>query len=528
MGVPGFFSWLLRKNRDNKKLILADPKNIKKHKLLLIDTNCLLHPCVNFIIDKVKQENRVISRDQLELEIFQYIESYIDMLIKKTNSSFVYIAIDGVAPMAKILQQRQRRYKYLYDKEMKLDYVSEEMKVDTTDISKYPVSSIEITPGTPFMERIDNFMKSYLKKLDKRNIKYIYSSYQIQGEGEHKLLNYIKKNIKNSQVIVYGLDADLLFLTLSVDEKLDNDIYVMREKQVFDNKEIDYEKEIEFNYVCIEELRHIITLLDMEIPDFILLCYTIGNDFLPHIKSLDIKTGGLDKIITVYGELCKQYKKRLYENNKINHNMLKMIMSKLVWTEKHVKSFKRRLNEGELDISELKIVFENKTDYYKYYLGIDHIDEEIIKEMVITYISGFDWCIEYYTNECKSWSWGYTYLIPPLLEDIVKYYPQNIKIKEDKCQIKPIEQLLIAIPRGTYDLVIEKDIINKVINNKNIGYLFPMNYNIEINKEDIYWKFPVKIPLIGELEYKEYIQEMKNINIVDYKNKLLDTYDTNY
>jgi len=521
MGVPGFFSWLLRKKRDNKKLIINTPKFIKKNNLLFIDTNCLLHPCVNFIISKVKHDKRDISRDELEDEIFKYISEYINNIIEQTKSEFVYIAIDGVAPMAKILQQRQRRYKYLYEKNMDPKmYLNENFQLEEPDITKYPITSIEITPGTPFMERIDNYLKKYIKSLEEKKIKYIYSSYQIIGEGEHKIIQYIKEQIRDSQIIVYGLDADLLFLTLSIDQKYDNDIYVMREKQVFDNKEIDYNKEIEYNYVDINELQNTIKLLDIKVEDFIILCYIIGNDFLPHMKTIDIRKGGLDKILSSYYDIKKLIKCNLYENNKINHDMLQSIFNKLVWTEQWKKE---KSNDDNI-----KIHFDNKNEYYKYFLGLSgDIDENIIIDMVEKYISGFDWCIEYYTKGCKSWSWGYPYMIAPLISDIVKYYPINILIKKSECKLKPIEQLIIAIPKGTYKYVINEDIIDQIVNNKNIGYLFPENYNIEINKDDKEWKYPVKIPIIGELEYNDYIKEIMKINIIDNKNIVIENYYKN-
>jgi hypothetical protein len=83
MGVPGFFSWLLKnKNKLGSKNIINE--NIEKVKYLMLDTNCLLHPCVNNIIQKYKLGEILIVvndntsiREELEKLIWKKIEDYI-------------------------------------------------------------------------------------------------------------------------------------------------------------------------------------------------------------------------------------------------------------------------------------------------------------------------------------------------------------------------------------------------------------------------------------------------------------------
>lgn len=164
MGVPGFFSWLLKnkKKLGAKNLILNDlPYKIK---WLMLDTNCLLHPCVANILEKYKEGQLKIDpnknlRIQIEQYIWEKITQCIDDMIVQTEPEYIYIAIDGVAPMGKILQQRQRRYRFLFDKKIKLNQTGtiqelEEMISKTTNKPNgieepvLPLSSIELTPGT--------------------------------------------------------------------------------------------------------------------------------------------------------------------------------------------------------------------------------------------------------------------------------------------------------------------------------------------------------------------------------------------
>ena len=47
--------------------------------------------------------------------------------------------------------------------------------------------------------------------------------------------------------------------------------------------------------------------------------------------------------------------------------------------------------------------------------------------------------------------------------------------------------------------------------------MFPISYDLDINKEDKMWKCQVKIPIV---EYDEFIKEIKKINISSIKNSI--------
>lgn len=575
MGVPGFFAWLLRnkKKLGINRLIQTELKC--KIKYLMLDTNCLLHPCVNNVLDKYKNGSLNLDpnksiRGQLEMHIWILIENYINDMISKVNPEVLYIAIDGVAPIGKVLQQRQRRYRYLYDKSIKLNQHSEILfnkKPNGIEEPIIPISSIELTPGTDYMERIHLSMLNYMEKLKTTGIKTIYSSYHEEGEGEHKILQFIKKKLNpDDSVIIYGLDADLLFLSLGIG--VNRDLYIMRESQVFNNKEVDLDEYPDYNYVEIDLLHRLISNLEISTPDFIVLCYLIGNDFLPGMLTLDVKKGGLDKIFEAFTKVIhkenievktdgKITDKLVKINNgeyEIDHNLFIKILRELTWTEKHIwKNINRDrfLNQRDVPLDEReamilksqevkkdsvlkfisglsdntdclsKIEFSSSQEYYSYYLGINSldIDSTIISKMVKDYITGINWCVNYYLDECKSWSWGYNFLVGPLITDIISYYPNKISIKKISRGLNPVEQLMLAIPPETYKYVIESDIIQSMQSNIKIGYMFPISYDLDINLQSKMWKCQVKIPMV---EYDEYLKEIKSIGISNNKNLIFE------
>jgi 5'-3' exonuclease len=274
-----------------------------------------------------------------------------------------------------------------------------------------------------------------------------------------------------------------------------------------------------------------------------MLCYLIGNDFIPGLLTTEIKRRGLDKLITSYEETRKIINKNIVEkiNDKIiiNYDVIYEIFKKLEYTERGIW---RNINRDKMDITEEqkqenfkkfltgqnmntdcleKIEFTSETEYYNYYLGINEsvVDKNTIKKMVTDYITGMEWCINYYLNECKSWSWGYNFMIAPLISDILKYFPNLIKIENNVRELCPIEQLLLAIPIDTYKYVVNKYIIKKIKENREIGYMFPEKFDLDVNKETIYWKCQVRIPMV---EYFEYIKNIKLINIIDEKNLILN------
>ena len=588
MGVPGFFTWLLK----NKKKLGASNLILNqleiKTKWLMLDTNCLLHPCVANILEKYKEgmlniDNTKDLRNQIENYIWEKVKSYIDDMIEQIKPEYIYVGIDGVAPMGKILQQRQRRYRFMFDKKIKLntnvlgineieDCIGRTLtKSNGIEEPIIPISSIELTPGTDYMERINKRMEKYMKQLEKSGIKYIYSSYHDEGEGEHKIIQYIKKYLSPSDtIVIYGLDADLLFLSLGIGYEYD--LYVMREKQVFSNKEYDLDEVVEYNFVEIKQLHLLISNLNISTDDFIVLCYLIGNDFLPGLLTIDVKKGGLDKIFRAWDNLKNKlglttefddenkikshivYWDNSQKNShcKINWHILKALFEELFWTEKYIwKNINRDhiLNQDNLDSDELeklkyvkqdekkeqmqkfilgestntdfleKIEFSSGVEYYNYYLGtkcID-IDNTIIQKMVQDYINCIEWCIIYYLDECPSWTLGYNFIIAPLIKDIIKFFPQSTDFKFDKRTLNPVEQLIMAIPPQTYKYVLEKNIIDLVKSNKNIGFMIPEEFTIDVNKEHIFWKCQVKIPIV---EYNEFISEIKKINITNEKNKI--------
>ena len=173
MGVPGFFKYLIDNYKNSKFIfnkkevenidIINETTNID---YLLIDANCLIHPkCFKVLAEN----NEITNMDILEEKMISEVMLYINHLISYVNPKSVFLAIDGVAPIAKIKQQRSRRFKSIHD--MKL-FNNIKLK------HKRPITNFwnnsAITPGTKFMEKLHNKIIEWSKT---RKEKIIYSSW---------------------------------------------------------------------------------------------------------------------------------------------------------------------------------------------------------------------------------------------------------------------------------------------------------------------------------------------------------------
>ena len=331
MGVPGFYKMLMEANKkkstcENKptNLVLQAPETQTTH--LFVDANCMMHPECFKVLSEYPNSEPIA----LEKKMLSQITDYMDYIVDTVGpTKMLFISVDGPAPMAKMAQQRLRRFKSVRDK---LDMDKLKKKHDLPPGNKW--TNTNITPGTQFMLKITDSMNNYIAsrlpewrdRTGNPDFKVIFSSGNTPGEGEHKILQYIRKNINetdDSTLAIYGLDADLFFLALSTELPK---IYLVRELLQFDQGSATTDSKSTFGYCSIDILKeNIIQMYGNKcqefkqyigesfdehnknhatlIRDFIFLCYLLGNDFIPHIPSLDIYNGGLEKALQTYGEI---------------------------------------------------------------------------------------------------------------------------------------------------------------------------------------------------------------------------------
>lgn len=196
---------------------LIDGTQIPEFDNLYLDMNSILHTCTHANDDDVKKR---MSEEEVFSKIFAYIDHLFHTIGPKQT---FYMAIDGVAPRAKMNQQRARRFRTAMDAEKALEKAIR----DGEEIPKgEPFDSNSITPGTEFMAKLTENLKYFIHDKISNDSAWsstsiILSGHEVPGEGEHKIMEYIRRMRAqpdynaNTRHCIYGLDADLIMLGLS-------------------------------------------------------------------------------------------------------------------------------------------------------------------------------------------------------------------------------------------------------------------------------------------------------------------------
>ena len=499
MGIPQFFGWLSRKYDTE---LLSVGSDALDH--FYFDFNCLIYHCYATLMrskyDQLKEKTVSAKQDALIEEVIKYTKQIING-VKKTKDFRVSICIDGVVPMAKMHQQRLRRYKspILKDWEnvIKKKYgVYQEELLDTN----------QITPGTVFMEKLSIALKDSIDKKQLGNFEVVLSDANEYGEGEHKVMSMIRgSKYKGKNLCIYGLDADLIMLSLMIG---DNNLWLLRENVQFGRNKFDG---IDFLYVNIENLSQLIyqemraalmDKIDMKqtldkarlIQDYVFLGFMLGNDFLHNIPSLSIVNNGVDFVIKLYAQCfrkCKTYMlSRVNCRIRINNGFLRAMFESLSGSEvsnlKFLETRRRLPRPPNFDdsYSEEKwmwdrIPFNDKfkdgygvidykgngwrRHYYRLFFDFDvevQQDGKCLEDICRNYFEGLLFTTRYYFDGNVSWYWYNPYPVCPFASDLYNYLQKlsdvNVQTLPDGEPFKPLEQLMMVLPKSSKDFLPER------------------------------------------------------------------------
>jgi 5'-3' exonuclease len=505
MGIKHLFQWFRRNYQASiKSIYKTDGKSVLDQGIQIetlgLDLNGIFHPSAQkvFRYGSCKPSERLlqtrsndnVSMDELEIRMFRDICKTIDDLVKFVKpSKKLVLCVDGIAGLSKQSQQRARRFKSALE--------NSDMKFDTCSI----------TPGTKLMHKLDLFLDRFIRiKIQScpywSSIEVTYSSEKVPGEGEHGIKNYMMKYCKNEVCCIYGLDADLIMLSLALTKTVST-MYVLREN-MYNTSEV----------YCIN-ITKFASMLEHELGtktasvDFVFMVFFMGNDFLPNIPSLEIITGGIGTLFEFYKELSSIG--IIHDNGTIRWDILHTFLTKCANTEVESLETKFRCRSDyfpdklmekycveSLDTipTKVDIDFENyRKEYYETHFPPNINIETICQE----YLYGLQWVMHYYVREIPTWNWSYPYHYAPFLTDLIKY---SLFYKHKPYSItKPMDpflQLLSVIPSKSFKLL--PKVLRNLITSPNSPIIeyYPETFEIDIDGKRAEWEGIVKIPMIDQ------------------------------
>ena len=515
MGIPYYFYSLTQKYNN----IMSNNKPMGLD-IYCIDFNGIIHNVAQDIIKKYKDTVENVNNDNIEREIIEGVWNRIIYYIENYKATKYVICADGVAPLAKMFQQRKRRYLNIYKNI--LDNVN--IIWDTN----------AITPGTLFMEKLNTYIKRNIND-DRNKNKIIYSGSDECGEGEHKIFKMIKDAPIDDKIIIHGLDADLIILSLMSHKE---NIYLMREvKDLHTNNTV-------YNYLNIKELRKAIlcelkTNWDINfeydendlIETYCTACTILGNDFIPHLLTIELKNNGIDTLLSSTKRSIKT-NGLLVNNGVINHNCLIDIFKDLANTEDEdihricERYIKKRHPDNKNVPSDyyglknkdplINTIYNSpnkwRQEYYRIIFDNNiSIDSTVMFNACNNYIKGIYWVYSYYKGMDIDCEWYYPYNYPPTIKDILNHTIANEVpvLNSNNMFVPSYIQLLIVLPKYSVKLLAKKHQRYMLDIYAGLFHMYPVKYNIQTFLKTQLWECSPILPLIN-LNYITKVLELES------------------
>ncbi|AQK44972.1 5'-3' exoribonuclease 3 [Zea mays] len=446
MGIPSFYKWVVSKYPSIISPVKDEPEECPDgiiYDNLYLDMNCIIHCCFH-PQDQLTHADIDVRPPTTANEVFESMFEYMDRLFRIVRpTSLLYLAVDGVAPFAKMNRIRRGRF------HSAMERLAEEPPREISEVSDPNV----ISPGTEFMEKVSEALEYYIRARFNsdpwwRDIMVILSDASVPGEGEHKIMSFIRAQCSmegydpNTRHCLFGHDADLIMLALASHE-----VYFSILREFLNMWVLREYLEIEFKIldpVCETDIERLI-------DDFIFICFLMGNDFIPHIPSLKTQEGAVDLLIEVYkttfnkmggyitntdkDSLLETYHEMLREAPESERPELRQKLDDLLFNE-----------ENPYDSIRLGLPGW-KSRFFREHFGAKTSSEigKLQNDMAQKYLEGLCWVLQCYFADVPSWSWYYPFYVAPFVSDLKGLSRIEISFTVDK-PLRPFDQLMAVLP----------------------------------------------------------------------------------
>ncbi len=508
-----------------------------------MDLNCAIYHCVHKL--QKRQPYNEDSKLRWEAQLIEQVIAYIKQmttLVKPTDT--LYIAVDGVAPMAKIKQQRMRRFKSAVQAQEEGRIRAEAKNIPYVEQPRWDTNAI--TPGTKFMTALATALREYGKTKTKEGAKIVASPADEPGEGEQKIMDYVRKH-RPADVVVYGLDADLIVLSLA-GSTLGINMDLFREEVEFNGGGVkeDIHGEEQFLYLHINMLAE--TLYEAYkkpeqsqnefVTDFVALMSLLGNDFVPHGLALKIKDEGIERLLRMYKDKLTTPLLTQHEYNPVTLHALFTILAEEEPT--HIlRAVKKKLTArvgvtGSKDVEDQALARYNDQPVLwaaervlvddLYVPGFEKpqmilregwqqvYDKETLfgtepKNAAHRYLDSLAWTLAYYTGEPVDMEWYYPFPHPPRMETVKQVLETQTSIKAPATKrqpLTPVQQLAMVLPQSSFHLLPREYGALQQAH----PYAWPTSWSVYSFGRRFLWECEPLIPLVQPGQIRQWIDAL--------------------
>lgn len=548
MGIKHFFGWFKKNFGKNIKNLRKDD-NFKTVNVsidnLMIDLNGLFHSSTQKVYEygSHKPRSSLLGRPQRrkklgnlkqQMKVFEDICKNVEnLLILVEPKKRLILCVDGPAPLSKQNQQRQRRFKAAAEK-------------DEEEFKRFDSNCI--TPGTKFMDHLTKYIDWYVRSNISENprwrdIEVVFSNEKSPGEGEHKIINYIRfYGDPTDSYCIHGLDADLIMLALGT--HLPN-FWILREDL--------YDAKNEFFLIDIGTTRtELAQMMDWNdqnddkkseteefipesaVNDFIFICFMVGNDFLPHIPSLEIIEGGIDQMLDVYKNVGESYghlSHTVDDNVIFRKSSLEVFLGTIAQYDKGILEDKllhkdqffpdplleknATLNKGKYNVD----IEGYRQTYYK-----ECFDENMnIRDLCHEYFVGMQWVLSYYTRGVPDWKWCFKHHYAPFAHELAEHIVDfEFPEKTDSQPTTPFQQLLSVLPPKSSALIPVP--LSQLLTDSSSGIkkFCPAKFDVDISGKRKEWEGIVLLPMVDfSVIREEYFKHIGKVIRSDLSRNIL-------
>jgi 5'-3' exonuclease len=498
MGIPSYYKRLV--DTVHGFVSKAHPGSID---WLWMDFNCLIYHCL-----RKPTMPEYEPGSEWENEFIRQIGVYLVHVVNEVKpQKGVYIAIDGVVPMAKMRQQRLRRFKSAW--------MTEKSGVNGWDTNA-------ITPGTRFMTALKLSLEKLCARRTSGSLRYILSSSDEPGEGEHKIMEQWRTGKYDGSYAIYGLDADLIVLALL--NSTDHPCWLFREET---EAGVDAVGDEFYSWLSIDILREYIQIQigeRMQIADYAFAMSVLGNDFLPQSLSFKMRDGGHDALLECLRGLNNRGIQLIQLDGTVSWTGVEALLQWLSTDEEARldRFIRRKMGLGKmttpatvgedawpLTVQAEKILWstlngrdglvEGWRDIYR-----QRWLEGGRNDLCATYLYGMEWIWAYYTGKLDMicYNWMYPLHMPPLWCDILTYlrthrrqtmtqFPGENPVRRE--DILPVEQLCLVLPADSWHLLEHASREKKLI--VRAPWLFPRSFEFTSIGKRYFWECEAEIPV---------------------------------